>query len=142
MLGIRGRTSAVKKTVMVSALVGNNSGLNRGRETPPKMSHESIWVGYWIGVRQWPGNGTFLKTEGRPPKNGAVSSSGHSIDGAVFMPVDRMGGAGRPSKPVFRRKQSKFSGIPLGRPEKVNIYNFYGNCCFILSYQSLLSLGC
>ncbi|XP_074340045.1 uncharacterized protein LOC141677862 isoform X1 [Apium graveolens] len=46
---------------------------------------------------------------GRPHKNGAVSSSGRSDGGAVFVPVEGMGDADRASKTYLRRptKQSK-----------------------------------
>lgn len=40
---------------------------------------------------------------GRPHMNVAVNSSGHSDDGAVFVPVEGMEGAGRPSKMDVRR---------------------------------------
>ncbi|KAK1388271.1 H15 domain-containing protein [Heracleum sosnowskyi] len=109
-LGKRRRGRPVKKTGMVSALMGIGGGLKRGRGRPPKMRAIGLVMGQ--RPRGRPRKGTVFKPRGRPRKNvGGVGT-------AIIVPIEGMGDAGRPSKLAVRRKPRKLSGKPLGRPKK------------------------
>ncbi|KAL8135108.1 uncharacterized protein LOC141713202 [Apium graveolens] len=128
-LGKRARGSPVKKTGMVSVLMGIGGGLKRARGRPPKMRAIGLVMGQ--RPRGRPRKGTVHKQRGRPRKN--VGGVGN----AIIVPLEGMGDAGRPSKLAVRRKPRKLSGKPLGRPKKGASAIQSSNQQQSISYQDL-----